>query len=340
MNVEKRKITILTYNGEKRAGGVERVVYYLRKVLQNNYKIAEIKVKKDFGRWNYVFYPVIFSLRLKKLKKDSILISHGWQGFLSYSDFIFFHGTTKGAITYVPEDVSAGTKYIAWMEKAAAQQAYMVIAVSENCRRELIKFYKIPDNKIIVLNNAVDGETYFPKKTMKKNEKLRIVFSGVLTKRKGLDFLKALSSYIKQLDNVELWIACNNDNNIKEFAGDKNTYIKIGLSAAEMNDLYNFCDVLYFPSRYEGFSMASLEALSSGIPIVGSSFAIPEELQKYEFTLLYCENSPEKIVQYCGQMKKKFFGLSEMIHEQIIKDFGIKQYTWKLKRIIDTLSVK
>ncbi len=330
---KKQKVVILSYFGENPADGVEKVVRYIRIVLQNNYEVAEMKMKRNIGKLNYILYPILFSFRLNFLNKSAITIAHGWQGFLNASDFVFFHGTTQGVITQVPADDSPGSKYIRWMEKIAAKRAGKIIAVSENCRRELIQFYHVSDEKIIVLNNAVDSDIFFPKKSH-NNNKLRIAFSGTLSRRKGMEALLALSKYIAETDNIELWIACNNDYNVKEFENNTNTYVYSGLNAMEMNAFYNACDVLYFPSRYEGFSMASLEALSAGIPIVGSSFAILDELRDYDFIQLCNEQSPEKIIQYCFEMKEKFSGLSALLHNQMKKDFGMEQYAVKLKRIL------
>ena len=331
---KRRKVIMLSYYGENSVGGLEKVVYYIRIVLQNNYNMTEMKMRKNIGRWNFILYPILFSIRLKFLNKDNITIAHGWQGFLNDSDFVFFHGTTQGAITQVPQDRSLGSKYISWMEKTAAKRAGTVIAVSENCRRELIQFYKILAEKTLVLNNAVDSDVFFPKQLFKQHRKLRIAFSGTLSSRKGMDSLIALSRYLTETDAAELWIACNNNYHTKEFEGNANTYISSGLNAMKMNDFYNSCDVLYFPSRYEGFSMASLEALSAGIPIVGSSFAILDELRNYDFVQIMRDLSPAKIVQSCIEMKEKFPGLAELIHNQIKKDFGIEQYAVKLKRIL------
>ena len=140
---KKQKVVILSYFGENPADGVEKVVRYIRIVLQNNYEVAEMKMKRNIGKLNYILYPILFSFRLNFLNKSAITIAHGWQGFLNASDFVFFHGTTQGVITQVPADDSPGSKYIRWMEKIAAKRAGKIIAVSENCRRELIQFYHV-----------------------------------------------------------------------------------------------------------------------------------------------------------------------------------------------------
>ncbi len=43
------------------------------------------------------------------------------------------------------------------------------------------------------------------------------------------------------------------------------------VSPREMDALYRRHDILLFPSRYEAFALAVLEALAAGLPVIGSS---------------------------------------------------------------------
>ena len=45
-----------------------------------------------------------------------------------------------------------------------------------------------------------------------------------------------------------------------------------------MSNLYKCCDLLLFPSLYEGFGIPCLEAMKCGIPVVGSNKASLKEL--------------------------------------------------------------
>lgn len=49
-----------------------------------------------------------------------------------------------------------------------------------------------------------------------------------------------------------------------------------GLSDPEIVELYRACDVLAFPSSYEGFGLPALEAMSQGKPVVFGSDAVAE----------------------------------------------------------------
>ncbi|MEH1740604.1 glycosyltransferase [Fusobacterium varium] len=65
-------------------------------------------------------------------------------------------------------------------------------------------------------------------------------------------------------------IATFRTESIKLFQGLKNTEMRLDLNLEEIIKFYSEGDILYFPSLYEGFEMVTLEALVSGIPVLGN----------------------------------------------------------------------
>ena len=217
------------------------------------------------------------------------------------------------------------------MEKQALRRAKRVWAVSESCKNELINILNIQEKKIKVLNNFVDEHSFFP---LNDNEsscgKLIILYSGRLIKRKGVDNLLKLADAVKDKSNIELHIASNDSTNINIFRNIKNTKIFIGLSISEMNKFYNNGDVLYFPTRYEGFSMVTLEALSCGLPIIGSRYAIPIEIGKKDYAIIYDNDDPNEIIGIASKLKVKYQTRRQQIHTETITQFGKNRYVQAL----------
>ena len=54
--------------------------------------------------------------------------------------------------------------------------------------------------------------------------------------------------------------------------------VSIGkLSQSELLEYYNYCDIFLFPTRLEGLSLTTLEAMACGMPVVTSDcFSMPE----------------------------------------------------------------
>lgn len=342
-----KKIYIVSQLGVSNAGGVEKVSYYLNELLKEKYDVEIIKRGKlSFGKLNNLIQPVLISLKLC-FKKNKFVIGNSWHCFLYPADISIHHGTSAGIMKYTGEGGFA-LKLTAWMEKISARRAKNVLAVSENCKKELVELYKITPEKIIVINNFVQDEVFYPKKDSleQKNaapREINVCFSGALCYKKGIDKLLAFSDFIENElvpENqpvIKLNIATNYEKNAEPFKGRKNTTVQIGLTAAQMPDFYRQNDILFFPTRYEGFSMAALEALSCGLPLVGSRFAVSPELGNLKFCKLIKEDNNEKIIEYIKNLYVEFVNPQERetIHELIKENFGKEQYQKQLFSFIE-----
>lgn len=58
----------------------------------------------------------------------------------------------------------------------------------------------------------------------------------------------------------------------------RNSITFLNVSETLLNEIYNACDVFFIPSKYEGFGLPLLEAMSSGIPVVASDIEIFHEV--------------------------------------------------------------
>jgi glycosyltransferase involved in cell wall biosynthesis len=326
------KITLVSLNGDDNSGGVERVVYYLKKILSEKYSVSILRRKIRLGPFDKLIYPLFFSLSML-FKKNTFVISNSWQSFLFPADLSIHHGTTAGYMRHAGIS-SKKSALLAWMEKISARRAKTVVAVSANCKQELETLYGIIPEKIIVLNNFVDEHLFYPLES-EKNDKIKILFSGRLEERKGLSALLELARAVESTDQYQLKIAVNSDDNCRLFENLKNTSISAGLDINAMREFYNSGDVFYFPTKYEGFSMATLEALACGVPVIGSGFAIPQELRHYEFVRVEESANVQNVLTQIEDIKRRFGNSRPDIHRQIINDFGYEQYSQKLLRIIE-----
>ncbi len=335
-----KTIYLISFHGTGNAGGVERVTYYLKEILSEKYpvKILQKTGKFRFGKIGKILYAFYLSLKLYFIP-NKIVIANSWQCFLYPADYSIHHGTQAGSMLYCGRTFAS--KINAILEKISAKLAKKILAVSENCKEELIKYYKINEKKIFVLNNFVDEHRFYPLETKTNSNSINVVFSGTLCKRKGLDKLIELANYltIYNKDNekqIKLIIATNNNKNSEYFADNPNVEINIGLTIDDMNEFYNKGDVLFFPTIYEGFSMATLEALSSGLPIIGTNFAIPVELRHYKFCNLIDENiNCKDLCDKICNVYSLYNGQKEEIHKIISKDFGKESYKDKLMKYFD-----
>ena len=134
--------------------------------------------------------------------------------------------------------------------------------------------------------------------------------------------------------------ATNYEKNAKFFMSRKNTSLKIGLTSEQMPDFYRQNDIMFFPTKYEGFSMAALEALSCGLPLIGTRFAVGPELEGFDFCrLITNQNTPQELSEIIIDLYTKYASQSEKIkiHNAIKEKFGTEQYKDKLYTFIENM---
>ncbi len=143
--------------------------------------------------------------------------------------------------------------------------------------------FNIPERRKVVIYSGVNLKRFFPRK-VKKDEKIRILFVGVLAIHKGLDDLLAVFPRLveKYKDNIEL-IICG-QGALKEEVIKMSKEYPISYYGYVSNfilpDVYRNSDIFCGPSkefssfgikRWEEFvGYTFMEALASGLPIVST----------------------------------------------------------------------
>jgi glycosyltransferase involved in cell wall biosynthesis len=146
------------------------------------------------------------------------------------------------------------------------RKADMVTVISENTKNELLSFTRIDPGKIRVIPNFVDPELR-PFSKEFNSTRPRILFIGT-TPNKNLErFARALNGIPAILDIVgkldEEQVAVLRRENIRY----EQSY---RLPAEEIRKKYEQCDLLAFPSTYEGFGLPIVEAQVVGRPVLTS----------------------------------------------------------------------
>jgi phosphatidylinositol alpha-1,6-mannosyltransferase len=170
----------------------------------------------------------------------------------------------------------------------------LVIAVSNFTRSWILENYELDQKKILVFPNGVDISIFNSKmdsSPLKKtyqlsNEKIVLTLARVV-ERKGHDqVIKALPKVMKKFPNLKYIISGDWNHNyylrlqklIKEL-NLENVVIFTGyVSANEIQQFYNLCDVYIMPSREieetgdtEGFGITYLEANACEKPVIGGN---------------------------------------------------------------------
>jgi glycosyltransferase involved in cell wall biosynthesis len=148
--------------------------------------------------------------------------------------------------------------------------ARRVIAVSEFTKRELIELLQVPEDKIRVVPNGVDG-TFTPDGPAEEGEYVLAV--GTLEPRKNLPRLVEAT----RRSGVELRVVGARGWGGVEVGGDGVRWLG-EVSDSELAQLYRGARCVAYPSLYEGFGIPVLEAMACGAPVVTSRGTAMEEV--------------------------------------------------------------
>ena len=179
------------------------------------------------------------------------------------------------------EQLGPGYEISSWMEKEGLTACDAVIAVSQEMRRDIRRCYDIPEERIAVIHNGVDPETFRPRDGRATVRKYRIpspfiLFVGRLTRQKGVfELLKAMEHVTKRVTLVLVTGKPDTPGIVDELRaalkGRRNVlWLNTMLTEKELVDLYNEAEVFVCPSAYEPFGIINLEAMACGTPVVAS----------------------------------------------------------------------
>jgi glycosyltransferase involved in cell wall biosynthesis len=195
---------------------------------------------------------------------------------------------------YLPSKL--GYAYARAQMWTATHRAARVITVSEASKRDILRYFRIPESRIEVIYNAIDDRFWQEPpadEVARVRERYRltdpfILYAGSIKPHKNLERLIESFHLLRQnspeLKDVQLLII---GDEISKYAALRRAVHRHKLhkqvrffgfvSDQTLAALYRLADVFVFPSLYEGFGLPPLEAMASGTPVITSNVSsLPE----------------------------------------------------------------
>lgn len=179
--------------------------------------------------------------------------------------------------------------YTKYAEKSA-KNANRIIVISEDQEREFNKLFPNNLNKVKLLENGYDAQTFYMDDDVKKDEVLPqdktdydnlVLFVGKFADFKGIDaLLNAAKIYESELKKagkkVETLIVGSGalDEKLREQATQlelEHTYFLGRKNHQEICKLQNLADVSVIPSRNEPFGLVVIEGTACGHPVIATN---------------------------------------------------------------------
>lgn len=174
--------------------------------------------------------------------------------------------------------------------RKACRNSDRIIAISECTKRDIVSFFHIPERKIEVIYQGCDEsfKSTIPEEKLKKVRQKYdlperyILYVGSIESRKNLLLLAralkhtessvpviAIGKRTAYADKVEGYLKANGLETRMQMLS--------GIPFDELPAFYRMAAVFVYPSRFEGFGIPLLEALNSGVPVIGATGSCLEE---------------------------------------------------------------
>jgi glycosyltransferase involved in cell wall biosynthesis len=176
----------------------------------------------------------------------------------------------------------------------AAHKSDRIFTVSEQSKRDILKFFKVPPDKIVVTPNAIDDRFNVEpseEHVMQTRERYQLshsylLYVGNIKPHKNLERLIEAFHQVRGEGRSELELLIIGSE-ISQMQALRRAVHKYQLHRyvrflgfvpdKTLAVLYRLASVFVFPSLYEGFGLPPLEAMASGTPVVTSNVSsLPE----------------------------------------------------------------
>ncbi len=194
-------------------------------------------------------------------------------------------------------------------ERIASHFVDEIVAVSHRLKDDLIKYEKIPPQKLTIIHNGTD---FCPCKNAETIRALRDEFNvepkekivgciARMRKQKGYElFLKAAALVINNTRNTKFLIVGDGE----EYNRLLNLSIQLGINSrvcftgprTDIERVLSIFDIFLLTSHYEGMPVCLLEAMASSIPVVATAVGgVPEVIQDGVSGYLVNSRDPQQI---------------------------------------------
>lgn len=205
--------------------------------------------------------------------------------FLKNPFIVTVHDVVRSCFGFAKETIRE--KVLLKLDRKHIRRASHIIAISHSTRNDLIRYLKIPSDRISVVYIGVDHNIFKPY-DVKLLDKPYILYVGSERPRKNLGRLFAAFAKLKdEFPELKL-VKIGAPGRSEKFRSDvmrqlaslgitRDTIFVDHVSELELAHYYSSATLLAYPSLYEGFGLPPLEAMACGCPVVTSNTSsLPE----------------------------------------------------------------
>ena len=225
-----------------------------------------------------------------------------------------------------------------------SKNADRILTVSDTVKKEVEKFYGIPENKIFTVYNSfslnpdINNQTGLSKFGL-NNEDMYIVSSSSLNPNKNIKCLiKAFELLSKKYPNCKLVLTGGKKHILNQYlniSNNKNIIFTGFVSSNDLVMLYKNSFCYAFPSIYEGFGIPIIDAQLLNVPVVCSDIPVFREVGKK--SVLYSPLTPEGFSNNFEKLINNKSLSDELTKSGLenIKRFSKTEIIFQFKKLLD-----
>ncbi len=191
---------------------------------------------------------------------------------------------------------------------AVLRSSRLVIVISESTRRDVLRFYGVPTERLRVVLRGYDAARFTPNGPRATGEPYALYIGNVMPHKNLLRLVEAFAVAARAHPARLIIRGWGRDVHVRALEA---KIAALGLAARvdwqryapadELPALYRGARVLLLPSLYEGFGLTALEAMACGTPVITSkTSSLPEVVG--DAAMLVEPEDPASIAQAIGRV--------------------------------------
>ena len=238
--------------------------------------------------WSRVFFPL--ALMIDKKPDVFFAPAHYLPPYVPCKSIVTIHDV---AYEYYPNEFLKADLYkLKNWTRSAVDKTSKVIAVSEHTKKDILKFYSVSEDKVMVIYNGFSHKFQVTNSKKQTNSKFQILNSkfilyvGTLQPRKNITTLIESFSQLINETNGDLklvivgkkgWLYDKIFQKVRTLKLEDRVILAGYIADSELSILYQNASVFVLPSLYEGFGIPILEAMNYGCPVIAANTSsLPE----------------------------------------------------------------
>jgi len=183
-------------------------------------------------------------------------------------------------------------KLFAFLEKIASYFCDKIVTVSEFHRKWALELRICNEEKIVAIPNGISEERVVPKRSKDEilselgvsQDEFIIMTMGRLAPQKGIEYLIKAIPVVRSQIRSSFRVLIVGDGPLRPYLEDLATELQVKEYVCflgfrgDVGDLLSITDIVVLPSLWEGLSIALLEAMATGKPIITTSIGSNREV--------------------------------------------------------------